>query len=60
MVISHRSTTTAKVAEELNISVQNASTRLKRLAEEGFLLRVEEAADTGGKEFVYQVVGKSA
>ncbi|SEM92828.1 winged helix-turn-helix transcriptional regulator [Pseudomonas sp. ok266] len=59
MVISHRSTTTAKVAEELNISVQNASTRLKRLAEEGFLLRVEEAADTGGKEFVYQVAGKS-
>ncbi|QXZ13538.1 winged helix-turn-helix transcriptional regulator [Pseudomonas sp. AO-1] len=60
LVISHRSTTTAKVAEELSISVQNASTRLKRLAEEGFLMRVEEAAETGGKEFIYQVVGKSA
>jgi len=60
MVITHRSTTTAKAAEELNISVQNASTRLKRLAEEGFLLRVEEAADTGGKEFIYQVIGESA
>jgi hypothetical protein len=60
MVVSHRSTTTALVAEELKISVQNASTRLKRLAEEGFLLRVEEAADSGGKEFVYQVVGESA
>lgn len=60
LVVSHRSTTTSKAAEELNISVQNASTRLKRLSEEGFLMRIEEAAETGGKEFIYQVIGKSA
>jgi len=60
MVVSHRTTTTSKAAEELHISVQNASTRLKRLSEEGFLMRTEEAAETGGKEFVYQVIGQSA
>ncbi len=60
LVVSHRATTTSKAAEELNISVQNASTRLKRLSEEGFLMRTEEAADTGGKEFIYQVIGMSA
>ncbi len=60
LVVNHRFTTTSKAAEELNISVQNASTRLKRLSEEGFLMRTEEAADTGGKEFIYQVIGKSA
>lgn len=60
MVVSQRSTTTSKVAEDLHISVQNASTRLKRLSEEGFLMRIEEAAETGGKEFVYEVIGRSA
>ena len=59
-VIAKRETTTAEAASALDISVQNASTRLKRLADEGFLLRVEETADSGGKEFVYRVIGKSA
>lgn len=57
-VVEHRETTTAKAASALDISVQNASTRLKRLADDGFLLRSEESADSGGKEFVYKVIGK--
>jgi len=59
-VVNNREATTADAAAALDISVQNASTRLKRLSEEGFLLRTEAAAESGGKEFVYQVVGKSA
>jgi hypothetical protein len=46
--------TTANVAKALNLSVQNASTRLKRLASEGVFLREEEAAISGGKEFLYK------
>lgn len=61
IINSHKTTTTtAEVAAALGISVQNASTRLKRLTDEGFLLRTEASADSGGKEFVYQIIGKSA
>ncbi|MFJ3051893.1 winged helix-turn-helix transcriptional regulator [Pseudomonas nitroreducens] len=60
LVVNNREATTADAAAALDISVQNASTRLKRLSEEGFLLRTEATAESGGKEFVYQVVGKSA
>lgn len=59
-IAAHHSSTTAKVAEALSISVQNASTRLKRLYEEGYVMRIEETAETGGREFVYRVAGASA
>jgi hypothetical protein len=39
------------------ISIANASTKFKQLWEQGFLLRRESAADTGGVEFVYHRVG---
>lgn len=58
-VIRKHKTTTAEAASFLKISVQNASTRLKRLAEEGYLLRSEESAESGGKEFIYKIVGNS-
>ena len=38
----------------LKLSVQNASTRLKKLVNEGLILREEESAASGGKEFVYK------
>lgn len=60
LVVNNREATTAEAAAALDISVQNASTRLKRLSDEGFLLRTEATAESGGKEFVYQVIGKSA
>ncbi|MCF5802352.1 MarR family transcriptional regulator [Pseudomonas tremae] len=60
VVLSNRSVTTTQVAQALEMSVQNASTRLKRLSEEGFITRVEMSAGSGGKEFVYKVIGNSA
>jgi hypothetical protein len=36
------------------MSIANASMKFKQLWEQGFLLRRESAADTGGVEFVYQ------
>lgn len=44
---------TSDVAKALNMKLTNASTKLKLLWEKGFLLRMEESADTGGVEFVY-------
>lgn len=52
-VLEKRSVVTSQVAADLGISVQNASTRLKNLVQAGYLLRVEEVADSGGIEFKY-------
>jgi hypothetical protein len=40
-----------------NLSIANASMKFKQLWEQGFLLRRESSADTGGVEFVYQRIG---
>lgn len=48
--------TTATISSHLDISVQNASTKLKRLFSEGYILRIEETAETGGKEFIYVAI----
>jgi hypothetical protein len=39
------------------MSIANASMKFKQLWEQGFLLRRESAADSGGVEFVYQRIG---
>lgn len=44
---------TANVAKALGISVQNASTRLKKLSNEGLIMRSEVSSLTGGIEFIY-------
>jgi hypothetical protein len=36
------------------MSIANASTKFKQLWQQGFLMRTESAADSGGVEFVYQ------
>lgn len=52
-IISQRWASTANVAKALGISVQNASTRLKKLSNEGLLIRSEASSLTGGIEFIY-------
>ena len=52
-VINHGQVTTPNLARDLKLSVQNASTRLKRLTAEGYLIRKNEGSPTGGREFVY-------
>jgi hypothetical protein len=44
----------AEFAVAKDVSIANASMKFKQLWEQGFLLRRESAADTGGVEFVYQ------
>jgi hypothetical protein len=40
-----------------DVSITNASTKFKQLWSQGFLLRQERVADSGGVEFVYQRIG---
>lgn len=52
-VLRQKVVSTANVAKALEISVQNASTRLKKLANEGLIMRSETSSPTGGIEFFY-------
>lgn len=47
----------SEFAAHKNLSIANASMKFKQLWEQGFLLRRESTADTGGVEFVYCPVG---
>lgn len=48
----------AEFAETVpSMSIANASTKFKQLWEQGFLLRRESVADTGGVEFEYRRIG---
>jgi hypothetical protein len=55
--LSHHQARAAEFASVASISIANASTKFKQLWEQGFLMRSESAADSGGVEFVYRRVG---
>jgi hypothetical protein len=55
-ILEKRSVVAAQVAADLGLSVQNASTRLKGLVAAGYVLRAEEAAESGGIEFKYTAI----
>lgn len=55
-VLKNKSVTTSKVALDLDISVHNASTKLKKLVDHGYIMRSEDVAETGGIEFVYHAI----
>ena len=57
VVLSKGQATAAKVASELGISVPNASTKLKKLVNQGYLLRIDEVAESGGTEYIYLGIG---
>lgn len=47
----------AEFADIAGISIANASTKYKQLWEQGFLMRIDSAADSGGVEFLYRRIG---
>lgn len=55
-VLTNGSVTTSNVATSFSISIPNASTRLKKLYSAGYITRTEEAAESGGKEFIYKAI----
>lgn len=56
LVMKEGSVTTAKVAETLAVSAQNASAKLKKLHSLGLVLGTKQAAESGGMEFVYTAI----
>ncbi|MGH8057781.1 MAG: DNA-binding protein [Candidatus Entotheonellia bacterium] len=52
-----RTRATEFAAATPNMSIANASTKFKQLWEQGFLLRREDVAESGGVEFVYYRIG---
>jgi hypothetical protein len=55
-VLSKGSVLASQVASDLELSVPNASTRLKNLVSQGFIRRTEDAADSGGIEYRYSAI----
>ncbi len=56
-VLARDSVRTADYAAASGLSAANASTRLKQLWEQGFLMRDERSAASGGMEYVYRRIG---
>jgi DNA-binding transcriptional ArsR family regulator len=52
-MLSKSSVTASEIANALDLQITNASTKLKQLWEQGFLLRRQEIAESGGVEFRY-------
>lgn len=52
-LLSRGLTTATEVADQFDLKLSNASTKLKALFEEGFLLREEQKSTSGGLEFFY-------
>lgn len=56
--LERRSTRASEFAASMpEISIANASTKFKQLWEQGFLLRREDIAESGGVEFTYYRIG---
>lgn len=56
--LSRKSARAADFAESVEkMSIANASTKFKQLWEQGFLMRSESAAESGGVEYIYERIG---
>jgi len=55
-IYKNKQTTTSQVAHDLNLSVQNASARLKKFFQQGLVMRFEESSESGGIEFIYHAI----
>lgn len=55
-IYDSQSVTTSMVAHHFDVSVQNASGKLKKLYNQGFIIGSKEVAESGGHEFVYHPI----
>ena len=51
--LKKKSITASELANAFDLQITNASTKLKQLWENGFILRQQESAESGGVEFRY-------
>ena len=52
-VNTHNVATATMLKIDLNLTITNASTKLKQLLEQGYLMRKQEVASSGGVEYLY-------
>jgi len=50
------SITATELSEKLDLKLTNASTKLKQLVEQGFILRRQDTASSGGVEYIYHSI----
>ena len=55
-VLTRDKVTASEIADKFKITVPNSSTKLKKLAQQGYIQRVEDVAESGGIEFVYSPI----
>jgi predicted transcriptional regulator len=55
-VLTNEAVLASQAAADLGISVPSASTRLKTLVQQGYIMRVEDVAESGGIEFRYRAI----
>jgi len=58
-VMKKKTVTTSLVADEFNVSAQNANAKLKKLLSIGLILGTKQTAESGGMEFVYTAIQKN-
>jgi hypothetical protein len=56
-ILSKGEGSAASVARDLKLQLTNASTKLRQLEKDGFILRRDEASPTGGIEYTYFRIG---
>jgi hypothetical protein len=56
-VLSNSEATAANTAKQLKLQLTNASTKLRQLEKEGFIMRRDEVSPTGGIEYKYFSIG---
>lgn len=56
VVMEREEVTAAEVSDALDMSVPNASGKLKKLAAQGYIIRSERTAESGGIEFAYRSI----
>lgn len=53
IALSKNEITATEISEKLSLKITNASTKLKYLVDGGYLVRYEDSAKSGGKEYLY-------
>lgn len=56
IVMDVKEVTASDIASKLDLSIPNASSKLKKLSTKGFISRCERTAESGGIEFVYKAI----
>lgn len=56
-VLSNGEATAASAARQLRLQLTNASTKLRQLEKDGFIMRRDEVSPTGGIEYKYFLIG---